>query len=96
MIRPNYQALDAQGFEIPRSARVIGELPHADRAAACTEAAALIASKLNLSAPERIKFGVPVFQCFNMTRPQAKHHKQSVLLLTAGGDVSLDYCPSYN
>lgn len=94
--RPDYLALDAQGFEITRKALVIGELPHEARAAACFEAAAPIASKLNLPAPERIKFGVPVFQSFGLTRPQAKQHKQRDLLLTPGDDVSLDYCPSYN
>ena len=88
--RPDYLAL-----EITRKAMVIGELPHEARAAACEEAALPIATQLNLPAPERIKFGVPLFQSFGMTRPQAKQHKQRTLLLTPGHDVSLDFCPSY-
>ena len=94
--RPDYIALDAQGFEVTRKAKVIGELPQEARAAACVEAASAIAEKLNLPAPECIKFAVPVFQSFRMTRQQAKNHKASALLLTPGHDVSLDYCASYN
>lgn len=96
MKRPDYLALDAQGFEITRKARVIGELPLQDVAPACVEAAAVIAQKLGMNAPERINFGTPVFTAFKLTRPQAKNHEQSTLLLTPGHDVSLDYCPSYN
>lgn len=96
MERPDYVALDAQGAEVTRKARVIGELPHQDRALACAEAAALIAKKLGMKAPDRINFGTPVFTAFKLTHPQAKNHEQAKLLLTHGHEVSLDYCPRYN
>lgn len=96
MERPDYLALDGQGFEVTRKARVIGELSLQDVAPACVEAATVIAQKLGMKAPGRINFGTPVFTAFKMTRPQAKGHEQAKLLLTAGHDVSLDYCPSYN
>lgn len=31
-----------------------------------------------------------------LARPQAKVHEQAKLLLTMGGDLSLDYCPEFN
>lgn len=96
MERPDYLALDGQGLEITRKARVIGELPHQDRAPACAEAAAFIAKKLGMNAPTRLNFGTPVFTAFKLTRPQAKNREQAKLLLTQGHQVSLDYCPSYN
>jgi len=93
---PNILALDKQGFEITRQAREIGELPSTEaRQAACVEAASEVARKLGLPAPQSIKYAVPVFQSFGMTRPQAKTHAQSKLLLTPGHELSLDYCPSY-
>lgn len=95
MERPDYVALDGQGLEITRKARVIGELPRQDRAPACAEAAASIAKKLGMNAPERINFGTPVFTAFKLKRPQAKNHEQAKLLLTHGHEVSLDYCPSF-
>ncbi len=94
--RPDYLALDSQGLEYLRKAREISELPtREDRLAACVEAAAEIARQLGVAAPPAIKFGVPVFQSFGMTRPQAKNHPNAKLLLTPGADLSLDYCPSY-
>ncbi len=96
MERPDYLALDSQGLEYLRKAREISELPtREDRLAACVEAAAEIARQLGVAAPPAIKFGVPVFQSFGMTRPQAKNHPNAKLLLTPGADLSLDYCPSY-
>lgn len=96
MERPDYLALDSQGLEYLRKAREIGELPTPEaRMAACVEAAGEIARQLGVTAPPTIKFGVPVFQSFGMTRPQAKNHPNAKLLLTPGCDVSLDYCPSY-
>jgi len=97
MERPEYQALDSQGFEYPRPAQVIGELPLEARASALIEATAAIATKVGLNAVKHIPFGAPVFTAFDgMNRPKAKHHVESKLLLSKGDDVSLDYCPSYN
>jgi len=95
--RPEYQALDGQGFEYLRTALVIGELPLEARASALIEATTAIATKVGLNAVKHIPFGAPVFTAFEgMNRPKAKHHAESKLLLTKGDDVSLDYCPSYN
>lgn len=97
MNRPEYQALDKQGLEYLRPARVIGELPLEARAAALIEATAAIATKTGLKAVKHIPFGAPVFTAFEgMTRPKAKHHTEGKLLLTIGDDVSLDYCQTYS
>lgn len=97
MNRPEYKALDNQGFEYLRTALVIGELPLEARDSAMIEATAAISTKAGLNAVKRIAFGAPVFTAFHgMNRPKAKHHAESKLLLTKGDDVSLDYCPSYN
>lgn len=97
MERPEYQALDKQGFDFLRPAQVIGELPLEARASALIEATATIATKAGLIAVKHIPFGAPEFTAFDgMNRPKAKHHAESKLLLTKGDDVSLDNCPSYN
>jgi hypothetical protein len=96
MARPDYLALDNHGLEYKRSAAVIGELPHQEVAKACKEAAGAISKLLGTQAPESLKFGLPVFASFKMTRQQAKHHAQAALLLSPAHAVSLAYCPSYN
>lgn len=98
MIRPQYEALDAQGLPYLRAAQVVGELPTpGDRLAALVEATASIAKKTGLNAVKPIPFGAPVFTAFDgMNRPKAKHHVESKLLLTMGDDVDLAYCKSYN
>jgi hypothetical protein len=97
MKRPEYLALDNQGFEYQRLALVISELPLEDRSPALLEATTVIAAKLGLTAAKPIPFGAPMFTAFEgMTRPKAKHHAQVKLLLTLGADVSLDYCPGYD
>ena len=94
--RPEYQALDGQGFEYMRDALVIGELPVEARADALREATEAIANKTGLLELKTIPFGAPVFTAFEgMTRPKAKHHAESKLLLTMGDDVSRDFCSTY-
>jgi hypothetical protein len=94
--RPEYIALDSQGIEYTRKAIAIHELPTVEeRLNASVEAAVEVSRQLGLPCPKQIKLGVPVFQSFGMTRPQAKNHLQSKLLLTPGSDLSLDLCISY-
>ena len=94
--RPEYIALDSQGIEYTRKAIAIYELPTMEeRMNACIEAAVEVSRQLGLPCPKQIKFGVPVFQSYGMTRQQAKNHPQSKLLLTPGSDLSLDFCVSY-
>jgi hypothetical protein len=96
MDRPSYQALNGEGLEYRRPALVIGELPWEARAAALDEATTSIARALNLTPQKAIPFGAPLFTAFvGMTRPIAKRHARSALLLTKGDDVPLDYCASY-
>jgi hypothetical protein len=74
----------------------VDELAQADRSDALVEATSSIALKTGLVAIKRIPFGSPVFTAFDkMNRHKAKSHKESKLLLTNGGDVSLNFCPSY-
>jgi len=97
LTRPNYEAIDKQGFPEIRPARVVGELATPElRQAALTEATAIIAEKTGIPAIRTIKFGLPVFFAYDgMTRQKSRHHPDEALLLTHGSDVSLDYCPSY-
>lgn len=94
MNRPDYEALDRQGFPYVRPAQVVAELPTPEaRGTALESATQEIAKRMQTTAQRRIGFGTPVFAAFGLTRPQAKVHEQAKLLLTMGGDLSLDYCP---
>ena len=97
MNRPDYEALDGRGLPHIRQAKFVGELPTPNARMAALDSATLeVAKVLNTTAVRRIPFGGPVFIAFGFTRPQAKNHPKAKLLLTAGDDLSLDYCPQYN
>ena len=94
--RPSYLALNGQGTEYERPARLIGELPLQDRFQALARATEHVAQRAGLEAVRPIPFGAPVFTAFKgMTRPLAKSHTWASLLLTAGDDLSLDMVPTY-
>lgn len=87
-----YEALGEDGPYI-RSARVIHELPTPERRlAACAKAADAVGKLLGVVAKRSIPFGPPVYLAFGMTRPDAKSHAQSALLLTHGCDLPLTFC----
>lgn len=94
--RPAYEALDGQGVPFERPARVVGELPYAERGTALASATLEVAKRLNMAAQRQIPFGGPVFVAFGLSRQQAKQHAESALLMTRGDNLSLDYCPEYN
>lgn len=95
-MRPNTAALDDNGREYLRPARVVGELrTPQDRHAALESATKTISAMLGLAAAKRIPFGMPVYTVF-MTRPEATKHALCKLLLNRGDAVSLDHCPEYN
>lgn len=98
MTRPIYEALDGQGLPYFRPAQVVGELPTPEeRRSALFEATLAIASKIGIKQIDNVKFGTPVFCAFDgMTRPKAKHHPDSKLLLIKGCDIPLEFCLSYN
>lgn len=87
-----YEALDSTGRPVMREAQVIGELPHDTRLRACADAAEGIGRLLGLVPNRRIPFGAPVFEAFGLTRPQAKAHPRSKLLLTLGHEIALPHC----
>ena len=88
-----YEGLDQQGYPLVRQAKVIGELPTPEmRSEACAEATAAIGARLGLRVVRMIPFGEPVYKAFGMTHPDAKNHREHILLLTRGCDVSLDLC----
>lgn len=92
MTRPNYEALDAHGRPYLRPARLVGELPTAEARAIALQSATQVASQiLGIKAVRRIPFGGPVFIAFGLSKPEAKKHAQSKLLLTIGESLSLDY-----
>lgn len=88
-----YLALDGNGREIQRSARLIDELPTPEaRLSACQDAAQGIAKLIGRTTPGRITFGTPAYLAFGMTRAEAKAHEHAEVLLKSGGDISLLYC----
>ena len=94
--RPSYLALNGQGTEYERPARVIGELPLQDRFLALARATEHVAEIAGLEAVKTIPFGAPVFTAFKgMTLQHAKSHSWASVLLCAGDDLSLDLVPSY-
>ncbi len=94
--RPEYLALDNEGIEYSREARIIGELPLSLRHQALEEATERICELVGMQASGRIAFGSPVFCAFNsLNRNRAKAHSQSKLLLTFGDDIPLDLCATY-
>jgi hypothetical protein len=96
IVRPKVQAHDGNGKEYFREAASICDLPTPeDRLAALWTATATIATRLGRVAEHRIPFGGYVYSPF-MTRPEAKKHELSELLLTGGNDLSLDFCPEYD
>ena len=94
--RPRYLALNGQGTEYKRSARLIGELPLQARLQALAWATEHVAEIAGLEAVKTIPFGAPVFTAFKgMTRPLARSHTWASVLLSAGNDLSLDLVPCY-
>lgn len=87
-----YEALDSAGKPVMREAQVIGELPHEARQAACADAAIGIGQVLGIAPIRPIPFGVPVYEAFGITRPEAKAHPQAKLLQTHGCAVALAHC----
>jgi hypothetical protein len=93
--RPDYEALDAQGYPYMREAKVVGELPLADRRPALDAALAAVSNSLGMPARKALSFGLPVFEAFDLNRREAGRHEQAALLMTQGVNLSLDYIPAY-
>lgn len=93
--RPEYEALNARGYPYMREARVVGELPLADRRPALDAALAAVSKSLGMPALKALSFGLPVFEAFGLNRREAGRHEQAALLLTPGADLSLDFVPAY-
>ena len=95
--RPIIDTVNHQGLPETRPAQVVSELPTPElRQAALLEATSAIADKIGIKSIRSLKLSVPVFSAFNgMTRQKSKHHPDETLLLMPGGEVSLDFCPSY-
>ena len=88
----SYEALDSTGKPVMRDAKVISELPYENRRSACVDAAKGIGDALGLVPLRSVPFGAPVYEAFGMTRPEAKAHSRSSLLLALGCDVALSCC----
>ena len=93
--RPDYEALDDIGLPYVRKARIIDELPLEMKDTAAIEATASIAKLIGVEAQGRIKHAPPVFMAFGINRNIAKRHVHAKVLLLPGGDVPLDFCPSF-
>lgn len=87
-----YEGLDSQGRSVIREARTIGELPHEARLSACRMATKAIGELIGMVPRKSISFGLPVFEAFGMSRPEAKAHHHADLLLVSGCDVKLEHC----
>lgn len=95
MPRPLYEALDDVGRPLWRQAKVIHELEHQDRRAALDSAANEIRARVGMELVAPVRFGLPVFTAFGMTKAQAERHEHSSVLLVAGTGISLDWCKDY-
>jgi hypothetical protein len=93
--RPDYEALDAQGYPYMREAKVVGELPLADCRPALDAALAPVSNALGMPALKALSFGLPVLEAFGINHREAARHEQAKLLLTQGTNLSLDFVPSY-
>ena len=91
-----YEALDGTGRPYMRMAKVIGELPYEHRERACINAATGIGALLGQHPFRAVPFGAPVYTAFHLTRPEAKAHQQTKLLMICGCDVPLSYCVKLN
>ncbi|WP_427047114.1 hypothetical protein [Halomonas casei] len=89
--KPQYEALDAQGYAYMREPRVIGELPIAARRPTLDAAITKVSDECGLTASKPLSFGLPVFEAFGLNRREARRHAHSKLLLTQGTDLSLEY-----
>lgn len=83
------------GWPLVREARVVGELPLAERRPALNAALAAVGKALGMPAFKALSFGLPVFAAFGLNRREAGRHEQASLLLTQGSDLSLDFIPAY-
>lgn len=94
--RPPYEALDGVGLPYMREARTIDELPLDARIEALKAATETIANQTGLVVERTIHLGTPAFTAYRgMHRAAAKNHPHAKILLTAGGDLSLDLVPEY-
>jgi len=91
--RPAVEALDGQGRPYVRPARTVGELlTPEDRLKALEVATMVVARRLGMAAVRRIPYGAPVYLAFGLTKPQAKAHREAVLMLKHGLDIELELC----
>ncbi len=95
LARPEYEALNDQGYTYLREAREIGELDVSERRAAINAAVPVISDKLGLAPVAPLSSGLPVYTAFGLKPGQAKRHSEAQLLLTKGIDLSLDLVPIY-
>lgn len=94
--RPVIEALDRQGFPYEREALYVGELPHDKIRLALDSAVERLEAEIGRKPSGPLKYGLPVHTAFGMTRPQAKNHSMSKLLLTPAAELSLDYCAVFS
>ncbi len=84
-------ALDKDGFEYERAAAYVGELPTQEiRIEALEKATLIIESIIGIKSNNYIKFGMPVFTAFGLTKKQAINNENHKLLLVRGDDVPLN------
>lgn len=93
--RPDYEALDAQGYPYMREAKVVDELPLADRRPALDAALTAVSKSLGMPASKALKFGLPVFEAFGLNRCEAIRHVKASLLLTPAAFLNLDFVTVY-
>lgn len=94
--RPEYEALDGQGYPHVREARYINELPTPEkRKQAMIDAMPAVSKLLGLVPISKISYGLPVHEAFKLTRTEIQNHQHAALLKTHGSEVSLDFVPQY-
>ncbi|HFL7937940.1 hypothetical protein IYR97_26195 (plasmid) [Pseudomonas fulva] len=90
-----YEALDELGSTYLRPARIISELPWAQRRTALTKALPVIGKLVSLVPQQQFSFGLGVFKAFRLNAAEARRHPQVGVLTLSAGDISLDLVPGY-
>jgi hypothetical protein len=86
---PAYLAIDKEGVEYSRDAKLVSELPTPeDRLQFLSAIKPKIEKLIGLSC-EKLSFGIPLYESFKMSKKDARKHPANGLLFTQGCELKL-------
>jgi hypothetical protein len=86
---PYYLALNGDGYEYIRKARIVSELPSPEARRDFLQQIKTSVEKTVGFTCERLFFGVPLYQSFGMTVKDARNSSNAKLLFTQGCNIKL-------